>query len=161
MSKEYEFMQEQDDDDMDELAAENTNLERYLTFLSDGLTYAIDTSYVTEIITNHTITVLPMVPHYITGIINLRGAIVPILDIRARMNKAPTDISNGSCVIVLSIETVNLGIIIDEVSQVVDIDQTQISPMAFNNHQELVNGMINLSDSTTLLFLDCNLLVNH
>ncbi|MEG2350255.1 MAG: chemotaxis protein CheW [Hungatella sp.] len=161
MSKEYEFMQDQDEDDMDELAAENTNLERYLTFLSDGLTYAIDTSYVTEIITNHTITVLPMVPHYITGIINLRGAIVPILDIRARMNKAPTDISNGSCVIVLSIETVNLGIIIDEVSQVVDIDQTQISPMAFNNHQELVNGMINLSDSTTLLFLDCNLLVNH
>ncbi|MEG2699580.1 MAG: chemotaxis protein CheW [Hungatella sp.] len=161
MSKEYEFMQDQDEDDMDELAAENTNLECYLTFLSDGLTYAIDTSYVTEIITNHTITVLPMVPHYITGIINLRGAIVPILDIRARMNKAPTDISNGSCVIVLSIETVNLGIIIDEVSQVVDIDQTQISPMAFNNHQELVNGMINLSDSTTLLFLDCNLLVNH
>lgn len=149
-----------EDDNMEELAEDNSNIGRFLTFLSDGLTYTIDTLYVIEIITNYAITTLPMVPHYITGIINLRGAIVPILDIRARMNKTPADITNGCCIIVLDVDNVNLGIIIDEVSQVVDIDRTQISSMPVNNHQELVNGMINLNN-TTLLFLDCELLVNH
>lgn len=156
-----EFMQNTDNEADEVGSVDNSNIERYLTFESDGLTYAIDTAYVTEIITNHVITVLPMVPHYITGIINLRGAIVPIVDIRARMNKTPADITNGSCVIVLNIDTVNLGIIIDQVSQVIDIDRTQISPMPVNNRQELVNGMISLESGQTFLFLDCDLLVNH
>ena len=149
------------DDTMETLGVDNNNLERYLTFKSDGLTYAIDTLYVTEIITNATVTVLPMVPHYIRGIINLRGAIVPILDIRARMNKPAADTTKGTCIIVLSVDTINLGIVIDEVSQVLDIDQTQISSMPVNNRQELVNGMINVADDTTVLFLDCELLVNY
>ena len=155
-----EFMQNDFDDDQAVEATDNANIERYLTFISDGLLYAIDTSYVTEIITNHMITTLPMVPSYISGIINLRGAIVPIVDIRSRMGKIPADLSNGSCIIVLSINTVNLGIIIDPVSQVVDIDQTQISPMPVNNRQDLVNGMITEGDQT-FLFLDCELLVSH
>lgn len=140
---------------------DKANVERYLTFISDGLTYAINTSYVTEIITNHVITSLPSVPSYISGIINLRGAIVPIVDIRARMNKFPADISSGNCIIVLSIDSINLGIIIDDVSQVIDIDKTQISPMPANNHQELVNGMITVDNGQTFLFLDCELLVNR
>lgn len=154
------FMQNTDEVNENE-SVDNTNLERYLTFVSDGLTYAIDTSYVTEILTSHMITVLPMVPHYIAGIINLRGAIVPIVDIRARMNKAPADTSDGSCIIVLNIDTANLGIIIDGVSQVIDIDRTQISPMPVNNRQELVNGMITVDNDQTFLFLDCDFLVNH
>lgn len=156
-----EYMQFEDEDDSDIEAADNSNLERYLTFRSDGLMYAIDTLYVIEIITNYAITVLPMVPYYITGIINLRGAIVPILDIRAKMNKTPADISNGYSIIVLNVDNISLGIIIDEVSQVIDIDQTKISSMPVNNHQELVNGMITLSDDTTVLFMDCEQLVNH
>lgn len=155
-----EYMQFEDDNEEDTENIDNSNLERYLTFRSDGLNYAIDTLYVIEIINNYAITVLPMVPSYITGIINLRGAIVPILDIRSKMNKSPTDISNGYSIIVLNVNTVGLGIIIDEVSQVVDIDQTKISSMPINNHQELVNGMITLGDDT-LLFMDCEQLVNQ
>lgn len=156
-----DFMQNDFDDEQKAEATDNANIERYLTFVSDGLLYAIDTSYVTEIITNHTITTLPMVPGYIAGIINLRGAIVPIVDIRSRMGKMPADISNGSCIIVLSINMVNMGIIIDQVSQVVDIDQTQISPMPVNNRQDLVNGMITIEGDQTFLFLDCDLLVSY
>lgn len=156
-----EYMQFEDENEEDDESTDNSNLERYLTFRSDGLNYAIDTLYVIEIINNYAITVLPMVPSYITGIINLRGAIVPILDIRSKMNKSPTDISNGYSIIVLNVNTVGLGIIIDEVSQVVDIDQTKISSMPINNHQELVNGMITIGDDTTLLFMDCEQLVNQ
>lgn len=159
MNEEYMQFEENTEEDVE--TADNSNLERYLTFRSDGLDYAIDTLHVIEIINNYAITALPMVPSYVTGIINLRGATVPILDIRAKMNKAPTDISNGYSIIVLDVNSIALGIIIDEVSQVVDIDQTKISSMPINNHQELVNGMINLSDGTTLLFMDCEQLVNH
>lgn len=141
--------------------AEYKNWERYLTFVSDGLTYAISANYIIEIITNHTITTLPLVPNYISGIINLRGAIVPIVDIRSRMNKMPADISNGNCIIVLDIDSVNLGIIIDNVSQVIDINKSEISAMPVNNHQELVNGMITIENGETVLFIDCELLANR
>lgn len=140
---------------------DRSHVERFLTFVSDGLTYAINTSHVIEIITNHTITSLPLVPSYISGIINLRGAIVPIVDIRSRMGKMPADISNGNCIIVLDIDSVSLGIIIDNVSQVIDIDKSQISSMPANNHQELVNGMITIESGQTFLFLDCELLANR
>lgn len=156
-----DFLPNEDLTDSEHQAAENSNLVRYVTFISDGLTYAIDTGCVTEIITDATITALPMVPHYITGIINLRGAIVPILDIRARMNKMPADLSEGNRIIVLDVDSVNVGIIIDEVLQVLDVDQTHISSMPAGNRQELVNGMTNLPDGTTLLFLDCELLVKN
>lgn len=159
MSEEFTEYTEFDNEQIG--SGENSNVFRYLTFLSDDLAYAINTTYVTEIITNHAITVLPMVPHYITGIINLRGAIVPIVDMRAIMNKPSADISGGSCIIVLNNNNVDLGIIIDSVSQVVDIDQTKISSMPANNHQELVNGMINLENGQNVLFLDCDLLMNQ
>lgn len=159
MSEEYLANEDFTEEDLQ--VSDNSNLVRYVTFLSDGLIYAIDTGCVTEIITNATITAVPMVPYYITGIINLRGAIVPILDIRARMNKVPADISEGNRIIVLDVNSINVGIIIDEVLQVLDVDQTNISSMPASNRQELVNGMTNLPDGTTLLFLDCELLVNN
>lgn len=159
MTDEYMQNENEETDALD--AADRANVERYLTFVSDGLTYAINTNYVIEIITNHTITSLPLVPNYISGIINLRGAIVPIVDIRSRMNKMPADISDGNCIIVLDIDSISLGIIIDNVSQVIDIDKTQISPMPANNRQELVNGMITVESGQTLLFLDCELLANR
>ena len=59
--------------------------ERFLTFSSDGLNIGVSTNYVIEIITNHTITMVPLVPDYVKGIINLRGQIIPIIDIRLRM----------------------------------------------------------------------------
>lgn len=155
-----DYLSNEDFTEDEEQNADNSNLVRYVTFLSDGLTYAIDTGNVTEIITNATITMLPMVPHYITGIYNLRGAIVPILDIRARMNKMPADLTNGNQIIVLDVNSTNLGIIIDEVRQVLDVNQAEISSMPPGNRQELVNGMTNLPDGTTLLFLDCELLAD-
>lgn len=128
--------------------------ERFLTFISDGLTIGVSTDYVTEIITNHSITMIPLVPDYVTGIINLRGQIIPIIDIRLRMGKPSISYTNTSCIIVLNINDTNLGIIVDSVQQVIDIDRSQISPVPTENHQELINGMISLSERSVLLFLD-------
>ena len=82
----------------------------------------------TEIITNHTITIIPLVPDYVKGIINLRGQIIPIIDIRLRMGKPSIDYTSTTCIIVLNIDDTNLGIIVDSVQQVIDIDKAQISP---------------------------------
>ena len=131
-----------------------TSTERFLTFMSDGLTIGVSTNYVTEIITNHTITIIPLVPDYIKGIINLRGQIIPIIDIRLRMGKPSIDYTSTTCIIVLNIDDTNLGIIVDSVQQVIDIDKAQISPVPTENHQELINGMISLSERSVLLFLD-------
>lgn len=129
--------------------------ERFLTFSSDGLTIGVSTNYVTEIITNHAITMLPLVPDYVKGIINLRGQIIPIIDIRLRMGKAPIDYTSTTCIIVLNIDTIHIGIIVDAVQQVIDIDQSRISAVPVENQQELINGMISYGDRSVILFLDC------
>lgn len=134
--------------------------ERFLTFTSDGLTIGISTDYVTEIITNHSITVLPLVPEYVKGIINLRGQIIPIIDIRLRMGKEAIPYTNHTCIIVLNISSVLIGIVVDMVQQVIDIDKSLISSMPIEDHQELINGMITLEERSVLLFLDCEQLVN-
>lgn len=129
--------------------------ERFLTFSSDGLTIGVSTDYVTEIITNHTITPLPLVPDYVKGIINLRGQIIPIIDIRLRMGKPAIDYTNTTCIIVLNIDSIHLGIIVDAVQQVVDVDREEISSVPVENQQELINGMISFDERTVILFLDC------
>ena len=142
-----------------ELQEENSK--KYLTFLADGLIFGVKVDYVTEIITNHSITMLPMLPDYLKGIINLRGQIIPILDIRMRMNKQENTTNETSCVIVLNIDSIYIGILVDMVSQVTDINEDKISPPPANNKQELINGILSLPDGTVLLLLDCNLLVNN
>ncbi len=141
----------------DEAAPVST--ERFLTFSSDGLTIGVSTNYVIEIITNHAITVLPLVPDYVKGIINLRGQIIPIIDIRLRMGKPSIDYTNTTCIIVLDIDSVRIGIVVDAVQQVIDIDQSHISPVPVENQQELISGMISSGERSVILFLDCEQLV--
>ncbi len=123
--------------------------ERFLTFSSDGLNIGVSTNYVIEIITNHTITMVPLVPDYVKGII----------DIRLRMGKPSIEYTSSTCIIVLNINAISIGIIVDAVQQVMDIDQSKISPVPVENQQELINGMISSSDRSVILFLDCEQLV--
>ena len=150
------------DDDMDEVGEIEVEKERFLTFRSADLTFAVNTKYVIEIITNHSITTLPMVPEYIKGIINLRGQIIPMVDIRLRLGKPSIDMENNesNCIIVLDIDSISVGIIVDSVSQVVDSELSKISPVPVNNQRELVNGMISLDVNNVVLLLDCEQLVD-
>lgn len=134
-------------------------MERFLTFQSDKLTFGVSTNYIIEIITNHMITLLPMVPGYVKGIMNLRGQIIPIIDIRLRMGKMEIEYTSTSCIIVLSFGGISIGVVVDSVEQVLDIDCSQVSPVPANNEQELVSGMISLNDGSVVLILDCEGLV--
>ena len=157
-----EFNEEMDIEKVKALNVEiKEDTKKFLTFLSDGLTFAVDAGYVSEIITNYTITVLPHVPSFIKGIINLRGQIIPIIDIRERMHKPMLENTESSCIIVLDINSVSIGIFVDTVSHVVDVYESDISPMPPNSSQELVKGMMSLSKEMVILFLDCELLIQE
>ncbi len=132
-----------------------STIERCLTFESAGMILYISTNNVIEIINNHSITILPLMPPYIKGIINLRGQILPVMDIQQRMGKGPTE---SSCIIVLDIDSVSLGIIVDSVRQVMDIDLKNVRPIPLKNQQKLLNGMVTMEDGTVFMSIDCQAL---
>ena len=118
------------------------SIQRFLTFVSDNITFGVSTDYVIEIISSYMICTLPMVPDYIKGIINLRGQTIPIIDIRLRMGKMPQDYTDATCIIILEIKDISVGIVVDSVTQVLDIDLDRISPIPTQNQQELTSSMI-------------------
>ena len=131
---------------------------KYLICISDGLLYGVDAEQVETIITDHSITRLPRVPHYVRGIINLRGQIIPIIDIRLRLGKPQAD---ESCIVVVNEGSDCIGILVDGVDKMVDVRQEYILPMPTQNPQKLISGMCSLADGKTLLILDCGLLMRE
>ena len=135
------------------------NTEEYLAFISDGLSYVVSVSNIVEIIMNHTITHLPKVPHFIRGIINLRGQVIPIIDVRLRMNRPQSELSDEEvCVIVINVNDVLMGLLVEKVSHIVNLMPEHITPPPTNKHQELVSGIVNI-DGSVYLLLDCERLL--
>lgn len=136
---------------------ESSTVERCLTFESGDLVLYISTKHVIEIINNHTITTLPLIPSYIKGVINLRGQILPVVDIKQRMGKQDSEYTSG-CIIVLDIDSVSLGIMVDSVRQVVDIDLKNVRPIPLKRQQKLLDGMVTMDDGSVFMSIDCQAL---
>jgi purine-binding chemotaxis protein CheW len=145
-----------------DLEEDTRDLKRCLVFESGGIVMFISTEYITEIINDHNITPVPVVPNYVKGIINLRGSILPVVDIRLLMDKEPTEYTNRTCIIVLNIDSVPIGIVVDNVRSVLDIDINAIQPLPLKNRQKLANGMLKLDDEneTVAMSFDCDALIN-
>lgn len=145
-------------------ASHAETIENILTFFSDGLVFGVPTSNVLEIITDYLIRPLPMVPNYVSGIINLRGQIIPIIDFRQRMGKAPMDEDADKtlvCTIILQIDSTSIGIVVDSVQQVLDTNMDNISPIPVENRQELTDSMLPLGDGSVALLLNCQALIQY
>ena len=134
--------------------------QKYLIFMADHLKLGVIAEDVVEILNNQIITYLPMVPDFIRGIINMRGQMVPILDVRARLGLPSQE---ADClVVVLNLEDVQLGILVDAVDQMIDIPKESILPMPAHSPQLLVSGMCSLpDDSGAMMVLDCEQLMPH
>ena len=128
--------------------------QKYLIFMADHLKLGVIAEDVVEILNNQIITYLPMVPDFIRGIINMRGQMVPILDIRLRLGKMPQD---NFCSIVVEVDGNMVGIVVDMVEQMVDVPKEDILPVPTNSggSQVMVSGMCTLPDGNTMLELDC------
>ena len=134
---------------------EPSSAERCLTFESGGLLLFLSTKYVTEIINGHSITHLPLVPPFVKGIINLRGQILPVVDIRVCMDKPEAEYTNKTCIVVLNLDNIPLGIVVDSVRQVMDINLDYVRPIPLKRQQKLLDGMITAEDGSVLMSFDC------
>ena len=110
---------------------ENTHEGKFLSFpLADSL-YGIDIQYVVEVVirTNSIkITHVPNMPAHTRGVINLRGKVIPVIDLRTRFQLPPRDYDNRTCFVVVHLQEVVTGLIVDTVSGVVSIPKTEIDP---------------------------------
>lgn len=99
---------------------------KYLLFRLGDEEYGIRVSHVREIIGMRPVTELPDSPAYVKGIINLRGKVIPVLDVRLRFNLEELDHNERTCIIVVDVERLSVGLIVDTVSEVVDIPPSQV-----------------------------------
>ncbi len=152
MNEEILFARE---DEMEALNLDDAvDSQKYLIFMAGHLKLGVVAEDVVEILNNQVITYLPMVPEFIRGIINMRGQMIPILDIRARLGMESQEGDN--LVVVINLGEVQLGILVDGVDQMLDIPKVNIHPLPANSTQMLVSGMCSLPDgSGTMMVLDC------
>lgn len=137
--------------------AHDNDMEKYLIFSSDNILYGVSADVVNEILTDSTVTRIPTLPPHISGVINLRGAFVPIIDFRLLLGRMPAE---SYCTIVLDLEGVQIGIQADGVDQMVDIAKHTILPVPSRQDQALVMGMCTLPGGGTMMVLDCTRLTH-
>lgn len=113
-----------------EKQAEEQN--QYLTFQLGGEMFAIGILNIKEIIEYGSLTEVPMMPEFIRGVINLRGAVVPVVDLSARFGRKRTEITRRTCIVIIEVETNeerhDVGVVVDSVSEVLEIAAGEIEP---------------------------------
>ncbi len=140
---------------------EDTQKNQFLTFIVGEETYGIEIAYVTEIINIQKITPVPQMPQYVMGIINLRGRIIPVMDVRVRFNMETVEYNERTCIIVVDMDKISVGLIVDGVSEVISIAETEIVPppefTKKSNHY--IKGIGKVAEGVRLI-LDCNKLLS-
>lgn len=105
---------------------------QYLTFLLGGEMFAVGILNIKEIIEYGSVTEIPMVPPFIRGVINLRGAVVPVIDLASRFGGKRSEISRRTCIVIIELaendERQDIGMVVDAVSEVLEIPATEIEP---------------------------------
>lgn len=121
---------------------------QFLTFLLGKEIFAMDIRTVREIIQVGPMTTVPLMPDFVRGVINLRGAVVPVIDLHARFGRSPAQIGKKTCIVIFDAvregERVELGLMVDAVSEVIDIAPEQIEPApSFGSsvRREFIRGM--------------------
>lgn len=147
---------------LDTEMTEDTQKGKFLTFTLGKENYGIEIQFVTEIIGIQAITEVPELPAYIKGIINLRGNIIPVMDVRLRFGKAAMEYNDRTCIIVIDIQSIFIGLIVDSVSEVITIpDQEIVPPPKMNKIENRFIKGIGTSGNEVKLLLDCEKLLNE
>lgn len=135
---------------------------KYLTFWTEGQLFGVPISDVVQIIQMQEFTVIPEFPSYAKGIINLRGSVIPIIDIRLRFGKEEIPYNEHTCIIVTSINDTLLGFIVDGVEEVTDIPDEEISepPKMADDHTSVYLTGIGKHDGRVVLLLNTQKIVN-
>lgn len=134
---------------------EDTQKDKYLTFSLGDEVYGIEIRVVIEIIGIQVITEVPEVPEYVRGIINLRGKIIPVVDMRLRFRREFREYNDRTCVVVIEVGDVLIGLIVDRVSEVLTIPAGNVvpPPKLKASQNKYICGIGKLPDSETVTLL--------
>lgn len=132
-----------------------TGVHQFMTFKSGSECYGIELKYVNEIMGIQPITEIPEVEDYIKGLINLRGKIVPVIDVRIRFKQAPFEYNDRTCIIIVDVKNTVIGLIVETIADVVTIRDEDIEPPPALSSGKLKNkyvyGLGKTGDSVKLL----------
>ncbi|MCP4291407.1 MAG: purine-binding chemotaxis protein CheW [bacterium] len=140
---------------------------KYLSFVLGGEEYGLEILKVQEINGMMDITRVPRTPHYVRGVINLRGRVIPIISLRDKFKMAQVEDTEKTCIIVVQVQyqddTLTMGIIVDEVSEVLNIAENSIEPPpSFGGGMEetdFITGMGKMADKVVIL-LDIDMVLD-
>jgi purine-binding chemotaxis protein CheW len=131
---------------------------QYLTFALGKDTFAVNIAPIREIIEYPGLTEIPMTPEFLRGVINLRGAVVPVVDLSVRFGRGPTGIGRRTCVVIIEIPIEDsfhaLGILVDGVNEVLEVESGQIESrpeFGMGMRADFVNGLIRLGNRFVII----------
>ena len=101
---------------------------KYVTFKSGNEYFGLKIEYVNEIIVHQEITEIPESDDYIKGLINLRGKIIPVIDVRIRFKQEPIEYTDRTCIIIVNVNDIVVGLIVEKIAEVVEIQDENIIP---------------------------------
>jgi purine-binding chemotaxis protein CheW len=131
---------------------------QYLSFTLEGEVFAIDISKVREVLDYTRITKVPRMPDFMIGVINLRGSVVPVVDMRLKLGMKKGDKTVNSCIVIVEVildgETIEIGSLVDAVQEVFDIEPGQVEPLpniGTRLNTEFIKGMGKKDDAFVLI----------
>lgn len=138
--------------------ASSAGPQQYLTFLLRDECFGLGIETVREIIEYGQLTAVPLMPDFVKGVINLRGDIVPVIDLSIRLGRSPLEVHKRSCIIILEIpfeeQFVVLGAAVDSVNEVIDIESSQIEPppsFGARLKAQFIQGVVNVEQNFVVL----------
>ncbi|MBQ2705853.1 MAG: purine-binding chemotaxis protein CheW [Agathobacter sp.] len=142
----------------------DTQKGKYVTFKSGEEYFGLKIQYVNEIIVFQEITKIPESESYIKGLINLRGKIIPVIDVRLRFKQEPFEYTDRTCIIVVNVKNIVVGLIVEQIAEVVEIQEENIIPSpsvgkADKSQNKYVYAIGKVGDQVKLL-LDPDRLLN-
>ncbi len=127
---------------------------KYLTFFLGEEQYGLEILKVREINGMMSITSLPTTPDYVDGVINLRGKVIPVMDLRAKFGLQRKEVDDETCIIVVEMGEMEVGVVVDKVSEVQDINAADIEPpptLGEGLETDYILGMGKSADRVTIL----------
>lgn len=146
----------QTDENNPDLDRFDTQKGKYMTFKSGSEYFGLEIQYVQQIIQFQTITRIPETEDYIKGLINLRGKIIPVVDVRARFKQGACEYNDKTCILVINVKSTTVGLIVEQIAEVVQLSEENILPppsigRADKGHNKYVYGIGKVGNTVKLL----------
>ncbi len=136
------------------VAMEETQRNKYLSFNLAESEYVIPIHFVLEIIGLQPITKVPDVPEYVKGVINIRGKVIPVVDLRLRFGLDERNYDERTCIVIVQLDELQVGLIVDTVNEVLKIEPHQIEPppeVKKGEANKFIKGLAKVEDSVKIV----------